>query len=83
MNTTTGSQSVDDRLQVQEEHDTPRILPYRKWEEYFTFPSTGTLKYLLLRRKENGFDKCVRRISGRLYLDVPAVLQFLDSQRDV
>lgn len=61
----------------------PVIMPYKHWEKYFQFPSTGTLKYLLLRRKENGFDKCVRRISGRLYLDVKETLQFLNSQRDV
>lgn len=60
----------------------PQILPYRKWPDYFKYPSSGTLKYLLLRRKGNGFDKCVRRISGRLYLDVRSTLQFLDSQRD-
>lgn len=78
-----GSEIGDSRSQKQGEREIPRILPYRKWQEYFAFPTTGTLKYLLLRRKENGFDKCVRRISGRLYLDVPAVLQFLDNQRDV
>ena len=40
--------------ELQEEQNSseniPVIMPYKHWEKYFQFPSTGTLKYLLLRR---------------------------------
>ncbi len=48
---------------------TPKLLPIKRWENHFSYPSLGTLRYLALRRKENGFDACLSKINGRLYIN--------------
>jgi hypothetical protein len=60
----------------------PPIIPLKKWPENFGYPSIGTLKYLALRRKENGFDRCLRMISGRLYLDTEETLKWFKEGKD-
>lgn len=60
----------------------PKIVYWRRWEEYFQEPKTGTLKYALLKRKKNGFSKCVRIINNRIYLDVESTNKFFNSKKD-
>lgn len=62
------------------ESGTPKLVPYRKWPDHFCYPSVGTLKYLLLRRKDNGFDVCVRVINNRIYLDTEKTFQWFNNK---
>lgn len=57
----------------------PKIVYWRRWEETFGEPRTGTLKYALLNRKDTGFDRCVRVINKRLYLDVQETFDFFNN----
>lgn len=63
--------------------DKPKIIFWKRWEKEFREPRTGTLKYALLNRKDTGFDRCVRVINGRIYLDVEATFKFFDSCKEV
>lgn len=61
----------------------PKIVFWKRWEEEFGEPKTGTLKYLLLNRKDTGFIQCVRLISGRIYLDVASTFEYFNSCKEV
>lgn len=63
--------------------DKPKIVYWRRWEEQFGEPRTGTLKYALLNRKETGFQRCVRIINKRIYLDVETTFEFFNSCKEV
>lgn len=67
----------------QEKEPRPRIVYWRRWEELFREPKTGTLKYALLNRKDTGFDKCVRVINKRIYLNVEATFAYFDACKDI
>lgn len=61
----------------------PRIVYWRRWEAEFGEPKTGTLKYALLNRKETGFQRCVRLINKRIYLDVESTFDYFNSCKEV
>lgn len=60
----------------------PFMVKLREWPDLFHEPKLGTLKGLLLNRKANGFDKCVRFVSNRAYLIVEETFKYFDSLRD-
>jgi hypothetical protein len=60
----------------------PFMVKLRQWPELFHEPKIGTLKGLLLNRKSNGFDKCVRFVSNRAYLIVDETFKYFDSLRE-
>jgi len=60
-----------------------KIVYWRRWESTFKEPKTGTIKYLLLDRKDNGFSKCVRMINRRIYLNVKDTHEYFDSFKEL
>lgn len=68
---------------TEQEKEFPKIVYWRRWENTFGEPKTGTLKYALLNRKDTGFDRCVRVINKRLYLDVNETFEFFNSCKEV
>lgn len=61
----------------------PKIVFWKRWEEHFGEPRTGTLKYALLNRKKTGFYRCVRIINKRIYLDVKSTFEFFNSSKEI
>ena len=61
----------------------PKLIYWRRWEGQFQEPKTGTLKYALLNRKETDFNRCVRIINKRIYLDVQSTFEFFNSCKEV
>ncbi len=59
------------------------VVPLKKWPVHFEYPTVGTLKGLCLRRRENGFNICVKMIHGRIYLDVDETLKFFRDQKEI
>jgi hypothetical protein len=59
------------------------LIPARQWNKFMPTPSQGTINGLLLRRKENGFSKCVIRISNRLYIDLEEYKNWLNEKREI
>lgn len=46
------------------------IIPLSKWNNFYPYPTVGTLRQLLFHNK-NGFEKVVCRVGGRrIYIKV-------------
>ncbi len=50
-------------------------------EEYPHLFSEGSLRWLIFRRKTNGFDRCVLHLGRRLYIDLEALRNCLAEHR--
>ena len=50
-------------------------------EEYPHLFSEGSLRWLIFRRKTNGFDRCVLHVGKRLYIDLEALRLWLAEHR--
>ncbi len=50
-------------------------------EEYPHLFSEGSLRWLIFRRKTNGFDRCVLHLGRRLYIDLEALRNWLAEHR--
>ena len=59
-----------------------RLIPARRYTEYRNDLSQGTINGLMLKRKENGFDSCVRCINNRLYIVEDKFEDYILSQED-
>jgi hypothetical protein len=64
------------------DNDDQKIVFWKRWEKEYGEPKTGTIKYMLLNRKETGFDKCVRVINKRIYLNVSQTYKYLNSLQE-
>jgi hypothetical protein len=81
--TTLNNDSKLERLEeIADQKVTLKICRLNSWEKYFGEPKRGTLDYLALRRNENGFNKCVRKINGRLYLLVDETFKYFEALGD-
>jgi len=65
------------------DQENSKLIYWRKWEEKFKYPKTGTFKYLLLHRKKNGFDKCIRIINKRIYLNIDETHNYFENCKEV
>lgn len=57
-----------------------RLIPVTKWQEYHMYPTLGALRALIFKAKENGFDKVIRRIGGRVLVNEDAYFQWVEEQ---
>ena len=53
------------------------LIPLSEWNNYYSFPSVGALRQLVFYNKA-GFNKVVRKISGRLYIKVSDFNQWVE-----
>lgn len=53
-----------------------------KWDKYYDTPSMGTMRYLALKRKENGMAHCLHMVSGRLYINVQDFWEWMNNHPD-
>jgi hypothetical protein len=74
--------TTTDFSKTREEIECPKLIPARRWAKYQKIPTQGAINGLLLDRKDNGFDKCVVRISGRLYIDRDLYAQWVQDQKE-
>lgn len=50
-------------------------------ERYPEFPESR-LRWLIVKKKENGLEKVIRRIGRRIYIHVPSFLQWVEGKVD-
>ncbi len=50
-------------------------------EEHPHLFSEGSLRWLIFRRKTNGFDRCVLHVGRRLYIDLEVLRQWFAEHR--
>ena len=72
MMTTTGPQNT-----------TRKLIPVTKWNEHYEFPTVSGLRWLIFNEKENGFERCVRRIGRRVAIDEAEYFRWVDEQNGV
>lgn len=56
-----------------------RLIPVTKWNEFHPWPPVGGLRHLILHRKTNGFESCVRKIGRSVLIDERAFLEWAKS----
>ena len=54
------------------------LIPLTKWNDYYDYPTVGTLRQLVYFEATNGFSKVIRRIGSRIYLKVSAFFVWLE-----
>ncbi len=50
-------------------------------EEYPQLFTEGSLRWIIFRRKTNGFDRCVLHVGRRLFIDLEELRQWLGAHR--
>jgi len=53
-----------------------KFVSIRDWTKLYGYPSYGALKGMILKRRQNGFEKCLMKINGRIYIDVAQAEKF-------
>ena len=49
------------------------LIPLSKWNEFFVYPSVATIRQLYFnayKYRKTDFDKCIKRVGKRIYIDV-------------
>lgn len=54
------------------------LIPLTKWNDYYDYPTVGTLRQLVFYEHSNGFSKVIRRIGCRIYIKVSAFFEWVE-----
>jgi len=63
----------------QEAQNRDRLIPVTKWNDYYDYPSTNGLRNLIFHEHQNGFNKVVRRIGGRVLIKEDAFFEWVEN----
>lgn len=44
------------------------LIPVSKWNDFHPYPTVKALRQLIFFKEQNGFDKVLRKIGGRIYI---------------
>lgn len=71
-------------MQNQYQNEKPKIIPLSKWNEYYDFPSVGSLRQLVFHNTNKFKEKVIRKFgNGRQYIDVDAFFKWANSTENV
>ena len=59
-----------------------RIIPVSKWNDFHVWPTLSSLRRLIRKGKENGFEKAVLRIGKRVLIDEKRFFEWVNSQQE-
>lgn len=54
-----------------------RLIPLTDWPKHHPWPPLGGLRHLVFYAKTNGFDRVIKRASGRVLLDETAFFRWV------
>lgn len=57
-----------------------RLITVAAWPQYHSWPSVSALRNIIFFSKENGFEKCLRRIGRRVLIDESEFFTWVDNQ---
>lgn len=57
-----------------------RLIPVTQWSEHHSWPPLGGLRHLIFHKHENGFDRVVRKVGGRVLIDENAFFLWVEEQ---
>lgn len=60
-----------------------RYIPATKWNDYHPWPSIGGLRFLIFNRRDNGFDKVIKKASGRILIDETAFFKWVKDKDEL
>ncbi len=70
--------------QYQNQNEKPKNIPLSKWNEYYDFPSVGSLRQLVFHNTNKFKEKVIRKFgNGRQYIDVDAFFKWANSTENV
>lgn len=64
-----------------EENKKNRFIPASKWNEHHLWPPMGGLRHLIFWRKENGFEKVLKRPNRVWLIDEKAFFKWLEERK--
>lgn len=56
------------------------LVQVTKWEERFSYPTLGQLRWLIFNKDSNGFSKCIVKIGRRILIDVDRYWEWVEDQ---
>lgn len=57
-------------------------VPLTRWEDHFAYPSRGTMRNVVSRRKENGADVFLSFVNGRFYVNPKKFHEWMESRKE-
>ena len=69
------TQNIESKQQNKENQE---LIPLSKWNDYYDYPTVGTLRQLVFYEHSNGFSKVIRRIGCRIYIKVSAFFEWVE-----
>ena len=54
------------------------LIPLSEWNNYYTYPTQGSLRQLVFRENSNGFNKVLRRIGKRIYIKTSEFFKWVE-----
>ena len=58
-----------------------RLIPVTKWLDFHVWPTTSSLRRMIRKGKETGFERCVIRIGKRLLIDEKKFFEWVHAQQ--
>lgn len=58
--------------------DSRRLIPLVEWNKYHPWPPIGGLRHLVFFRKQNGFNRVVRKVGSRILIDEEEFILWVD-----
>jgi hypothetical protein len=59
-----------------------RLLTVKQLPSHYPAFSEGAIRWLIFNEKENGFNRCVRRIGRKILIDLNKFESWIDGQGD-
>lgn len=59
----------------------PKLIPVTHWNTYHDWPTKSGLRWLIFNADQNGFDKAVVRVNGRVLIDEAAFFAWVQEQQ--
>lgn len=67
---------------TQETQNRDRLIPVTKWNDYYDFPTLNGLRQLIFREHQNGFNKVVRRVGGRVLIKEDEFFKWVENAQN-
>lgn len=61
----------------------PNLILLTDWNNYFDYPTLGTLRKLVFNEETNGFHKVIRRIKSRILINVQEFFNWVDETNGI
>lgn len=58
-----------------------RLIPLTSWNNHHAYPPLGQLRALVFNAKNNGFERCIRRVGKRILIDEAEFFAWVDAQK--